>query len=257
VRSKEKRGVLGMEQLELLWYLQEKDLAILEQEKALESHPLIGETKELEKKLQTENSRLEKIKNELGNKQKETKKIDLNLQQANDEIKTLRKKLYGGEVSKLKELEQMEKKLELVEKNKEQMEHQIIEEMENQEELEEMYSKQKEVVKRQEEEVNAKRQERDQKLYEIKQNIEKLKAEREEIASQIEKQYMEKYQKLRRSLGKRGLSRVVNDICEGCRVFISSAQRGALYNPKAMVYCENCGRLLVKFREDLEKEKSS
>ena len=33
-------------------------------------------------------------------------------------------------------------------------------------------------------------------------------------------------------------------------VFISSAQRGFLYDPEALVYCENCGRLLVRFTEE-------
>ncbi len=246
-----------MEPLEFLWHLQQKDLSIADLEKSMQEEPLIFEEQQIEKELSNENSKLEKLNEELKNKQKELKKAEMNLQKASDEVKDIRKKLYGGEISKVKEVEQYEKKLELLEKDKEKYENQTLEYMEIVEELEEKKQEQTELIEKQDKERRKKRKEKDEKLAELKRKKTEAEKERDELAAQIDEYYLEKYNSLRQKVGKRAISRVVNDICEGCRVLISSSPREKLYNPNLMVYCENCGRLLVKFQEDRENKKSS
>jgi predicted nucleic acid-binding Zn-ribbon protein len=100
----------------------------------------------------------------------------------------------------------------------------------------------------------AERQERqrqlDEELARLRNELDQLQEQRELLAARIEPKQMQLYRDLARRHQGRGLARVINDICQGCSVFISSAQRGFLYDPEALVYCENCGRLLVRFTEE-------
>ncbi len=245
-----------MEQLELLWHLQEIDLTIAGLEKELEEEPLISRVEKLEDKHKREGLHLDEINKSIKDKQKEIKILDLNLQKANEEIKTLRRKLYGGEVSNVKELGTMEKKLELVEKDKDLFENDIIEQIEILEEAEKSLEAQKNTIAAYQKKLKERQGELKDKILEIQQKINESKLKRDGILKNINEDYLERYKLLNKRPDKKGVARVVNDICEGCRVFISSGQRGRLYNAETMLYCENCGRLLVRFREDIEREKN-
>ena len=244
-----------MEQLELLWHLQQSDLTVLGLEKELEDNPLLSTVNNLKDKYEKEKSHLDQLSNDLQERQKKIKRMDLDLQKADEEIKTSKKKLYGGEISKVKEVEQMEKRLEQAEKEKDTLENQIIEQIEEAEEAEKVLEKQRKVFAEHEKTLKQKQDELNKKVEEINRKISEAKIKRDEISEKVNEDYLEKYKVLTNRPDKKGVARVENDICEGCRVYISSAQRGKLYNPQTMLYCENCGRLLVKFREDVEKEK--
>ncbi len=71
-----------------------------------------------EGRLRREKEGLEEVGNDIKPRQKEIKRQDLNLQSATDEIKNLKRRLYGGEVSNVRELEMMEKRLIKVKKEK-------------------------------------------------------------------------------------------------------------------------------------------
>ena len=86
-------------------------------------------------------------------------------------------------------------------------------------------------------------------LKRIAAELEQLRRQREELAARIEPRLMERYQLLAQKHRGRALARVTEDICGGCGVFISSAQRGFLFNPEALVYCESCCSLLVKLSD--------
>ncbi|MFY9114891.1 MAG: hypothetical protein WAO23_06590 [Dethiobacteria bacterium] len=240
-----------MEQLELLWHLQERDMAIMELEKQLREDPLIAEVKASEGRLRREKEGLEEVGNDIKARQKEIKRQDLNLQSATDEIKNLKRRLYGGEVSNVRELEMMEKRLIKVKKEKDALENKIIELIEGLEAAEKAWESQKVIVTGCEKKVKDKRSDLKKQMAKIEQGIADLKLKREELLEKIDDHYLERYKVMCQRPDKKGMARVIDNICEGCRVFISSAQRGQLYNPQSMVYCENCGRLLVKFREDI------
>ena len=87
----------------------------------------------------------------------------------------------------------------------------------------------------------------DDELARLGGELKQLQEERENLAAQIEPQNLERYHDLSERFQGRGVARVINDICQGCSVFISSAQRGFLYDSEALIYCESCGRLLLRF----------
>lgn len=235
--------------LEQLWQLQEIDLAIKALEEEEEHTPLRQE-------LQTATEQVERLRAELAgdeetlkNQRKRLKKLEMDLQKNSDSRAALRKRLYGGEVSNVRELEQMEVKLGLLEKEQQAQEDEALELMEAIESGDaELRGK---AAGLQEEENNrrVKETELGEALKRIAAGLEQLRRQKEELAARIEPRLMERYRLLAQKHRGRALARVAGDICGGCGVFISSAQRGFLYNPEALVYCESCGRLLVKLSD--------
>ncbi len=243
-----------MYQLEQLWFLQECDTEIAVQEKRYKEEPLVAEVEELRAKLVKEEERLKKREDDLREKKKKNKMLDLSLQKATDEIKSLKKKLYGGEVSNLKELSTMEKKLELVEKEEAKLENAIIEQMEMVEESENLFEEQKKRRDACQDKLDKKSKGLKKVLANIKKTIKELQKKRVDIESKVSKEHLDRYNRLIQRPDKKCVAKVTNDRCEGCRVSIPNSQVGKLYNPDIILYCENCGRLLVKFRIDAENE---
>lgn len=233
-------------QLELLWQLQQLDLSLAAVSGELEKTPLIEEVAETGKRYELARDEQDAESGRLKDMQKRSKSLELDLQKISAKREELRKKMYGGEVSNVRELEQMEKKLNSLEKEQSDIEEEILAGMESIEELEALLSKAAGNIRRVEQELQAKENELNLKTGELKDELRRLETERELLAAKIEPRYLERYDILARRHNGRALARVINDICEGCSVFISSAQRGFLYDSEAMVYCESCGRLLVR-----------
>ncbi len=236
--------------LKLLWQLQELDLAIEELEDKIENNPLRLEVESAGEQL----SRVEEVlcgtEQSLKEQRKRLKRGELDLEAITAEHKELHQRLYSGEVKNIKELEQMEIKLRSVKQNQVNLEEELLGMMEAIEEQERLAG---DLVVQQSgaaAELQQRRRRLDEELARLGDEMEKLQDQRKGLVSRIEPQYLERYRELARRYEGRGLARVVNDICQGCSVFISSAQRGFLYDPQAMIYCESCGRLLVRFSEE-------
>jgi predicted nucleic acid-binding Zn-ribbon protein len=233
-------------QLKLLWDLQELDLSIAALTEEIENTPLresVREAGEMAESLKTET---EGEENRLKELRRKLKNLELDLLKKSSEREALHKKLYGGEVGNIKELEQMEKKLNFLVKEQQALEEETLALMEAVEELERLLQGMHSRGAAQAQELLEKERQLEEQLAGLSETKERLQAERAALAGRIEPRWLERYNIMAQRHHGRGLARVVNDICEGCRVFISSAQRGFLYNPQALVYCESCGRLLIK-----------
>lgn len=235
-----------MDQLVALWRLQELDQAIARLDEQLKSNPLLLQAAEAREKLGAVSAEHDRAGERLTECQKKLKLRELDLQKAAGSRQALHNRLYGGEVSNVRELEQMEKKLSLLEKEQADIEEEVISLMESGEELRKTRHDLEQQARQDKLELEKKEDLLRAELDITGREILGLQEERAGIAAAVSSQYLERYRILSHRYQGSGLALVVNDICEGCRVFISSAQRGFLYNPGAMVYCENCGRLLVR-----------
>lgn len=238
-----------MEQLELLWHLQEVDLAIKRNEEEMADNPLIDDVREAEADFNEKSAGLEETAAKVMEQEKALKRQDLDLQKIAAEAKSLSQKLYGGTVSSNRELEQMEKKLGMLEREKELLENRIIGQLEEVETLEEEREIQKKTLDEVARALEEKKKILDGRIKVLEEQVYELQARRRELIEKISPGYLEKYNVFSLKHRGRGMARVENDICGGCSVFIPSAHRGLLYNPNSMVYCENCGRLLVRLPE--------
>ncbi len=240
-----REGCLNV-QLQLLWELQELDLSIKELQSKIEEAPGLSGVQEAKEYLENLENEYTEKSNSLQSDRKQLKQMELEVQSIVEHSNELKDSMYGGKVTNVKELEQMQRKVDLLADDKAKLEEKMISLMESIESLEEELRGLEEKISKAKEDLEQRERKLEEELAKHNRELEELQARRDDLAKKIEKKYLEKYQFLAEKKQGKALARVADDICGGCRVFISSAQRGHLYNPSAMVYCENCGRLLVK-----------
>ncbi|MEW5784502.1 MAG: hypothetical protein AB1767_05400 [Bacillota bacterium] len=233
-------------QLELMWNLQELDCSIAALTEEIEALPLHQEISETQEELDRQKTALAREEELLKEKRKQLNGLDLTIQKLSGDRETLRRKLYGGEVANVRELEQMEKKLSLLDKEQKTREDEALELMELIEENEQMLNNLSRQSGEQEQAVTEKQKRLEMEIERLRGNLSRLQEQRAALEAKLEPQFLERYRIITQRHHGRGVALVDGDICGGCSVFISSKQRGLLYNPLAMVYCETCGRLLVK-----------
>jgi len=235
-----------MVQLQLLWELQELDLSIKDLQAKIEAAPELSgvdEAKEQLESLESDHAEQESI---LKADRKKLRQMELEEQSITEQRKELSDSMYNGKVTSVKELEQMQRKVDILAENKNKLEENILNLMELIETQETHLKELEQTISRVREDLSEKEARLEKELETYHSELEQLQAQRDQLAEKIDKKYLEKYTMLAQKHHGKALARVAGDICGGCRVFISSGLRGHLYNPEAMVYCENCGRLLVK-----------
>jgi uncharacterized protein len=233
-------------QLKLLWDLQELDLSISNLQQKLEEAPLISGVQETTDKLNELAIEITERELRLKEDRKTLKQLEMKTQKIVDDRKELSDNLYGGKITNVKELEQMQRKLDLLAAEKQKTEDSILVLMETVEDQEAALNEIDAEHTKNEQDLKEKEERLALDLKQFNEELSRMEDERKYLVEGIEKKYLTKYEILAKKHHGRPLASVVDDICGGCRVFISSAQRGHLYNPGTMVYCENCGRLLVK-----------
>ncbi|MGM0688336.1 MAG: zinc ribbon domain-containing protein [Bacillota bacterium] len=233
-------------QLQLLWDLQELDLAISTVKKRFEDAPLQSGVDQAAERLKELNNQLSEAELRFKEDRKALRSLEMNTQKIVDDRKELSENMYGGKVSNIKELEQMQRKMDLLAAEKKKLEDNILNLMESIEEQEASLEQISAELNHSKQDLEGKEKQLADELLQLERELARLKEERDNIAGKIEAKYMNKYVMLAEKNQGQALARVVEDLCSGCRVYISSGLRGKLYNPGAMVYCENCGRLLVK-----------
>ncbi len=233
-------------QLQLLWKLQQYDLAIMDLEKKAEEAPALSGKDELAEQVENLKTWISAREEALKAEKKALKRLELITQKIVDDRKDLKENMYGGKVTNVKELEQMMRKMDLLAVGKLKHEEEILAYMETIEEYEEQ-------LKSEQSDLAGLVQKLEEVEKQLEADLQKLEAEkaeqsgkRDSLAVKIEPKYMDRYKNMAQRNNGYALAAVEDDVCGGCRVFISSAQRGQLYNPDTMVYCENCGRLLVR-----------
>ncbi|MGI5882421.1 MAG: zinc ribbon domain-containing protein [Dethiobacteria bacterium] len=235
-----------MEQLKLLWELQET-----EEEKAKKEHDLpsipsvlqygrnLKKVGSLEKKVLGEENRIGEIK-------KAQRLQEMDVAKITAQLKELNRKLYNGKIGNIKELENMEKKVGSLAKEKELLEDEIIVHMEMIENLENELGRMQKQLKKEKEIVDKLRAEALMDRQAALSELGELAARCENLSQKIEVGLLNKYKELRkRAGGGRCISLVRNGFCGICNVSLPSSFRARLLTPGQLVYCENCASLLV------------
>ncbi len=236
-------------QLQLLWKLQEYDLAISDLESKIESAPALSGKDELVEQLSSLKEDIESRESWLKEVKKTLKSLELRTQKIVDDRKEMHESMYGGKIGNVKELEQMQRRMDHLAAEKEGLEEKIITHMETIEELEELIKDNRSSLKDLEKELTLTEEKLAEEIGALQAELNHLAEKRAALASHVSERHLERYTNMRERHGGIALASAGSDICGACRVFISSALRGHLYNPDAMVYCENCGRLLVKIED--------
>jgi predicted nucleic acid-binding Zn-ribbon protein len=235
-----------MEQLKILWELQETEEEKNKKEHDLQIIPSVLQYGEKLKKVESLEKKVEQKVNEIAEVKKAQRLKEMDVAKITAKLKELSKKLYNGKIGNVKELENMEKKVSSLGKDKELQEDEIIILMETIENLEsalDLMQKQLEKEKKVLQELKAQaRMDRQT----CQSELEELAARCEDLSHRVEEGLLKKYRELRkRSGGGRCVSLVRNGFCGICNVSLPSSFKARLLTPGQLVYCENCASLLV------------
>ena len=233
-------------QLQLLWQLQELEQKILRKEHEGQHLPSVNEYRRSKKEFELFRQELKAKEDALESKKKELRRRELELQTITCALKEMEEKLYSGEIRNIKELENLERKVSSRKLEKNQLEDEILSLMEIIEREKEELS----LLKSLEEKKNQEQQQLLQKarndLRRVQREMKELNIKREELLQMINKDLFVKYLELSKRMGGgRCVSLVKEGFCGICNVSLPSSFKGMLYTPGQLVFCENCGCLLV------------
>lgn len=233
-----------MGQAILLWELQEVENTLEKIKERFENRASLLAARENLRQLKATRGLLQARELEKKQQKKELRQRERKNIEIDEHMKEITGKIYGGEITNSRELAQLEKKLQLLKDEKEQVEEEILRHMGLLDALEE------EIVQ-----VYAREKEEAGLLQELKKKAEKeglrLKEEYQgyrraykELEPGITPDLLRRYQLLRKSLGNCTLAPVQEGICGGCRVSLSSSQLSHLHTPGVIDTCDYCGRLM-------------
>lgn len=166
---------------------------------------------------------------------------------ASDRITEIEKRLYGGTVSASRELTAMSEEVEHLRSRRSAFEDQALEVMEELEPLEAEVER----LESARAELEAQAVEGAKALIAaeavVDGEIAGVSSERDGLASDLPGDLAASYERLRAKLGGVGVARLVGSSCSGCHLALPAMELEKVRRsgPDALVYCDQCGRILV------------
>ena len=235
---------MAEEQYDKLLELQKIDINIDEEEKKKRSLPLIVEG--ITKKNQGLKDNLKNKNENYKNLQIKLKRKELDLAEKSNKINKHQEDLYGGKISDIKELKQIQKVIANYNKEKDGVEEEILDLMEEMEDLNKSVHNLDEDLKSKEKELKDCKEEIDLAMLTTKKNMNSLNIKRGEILSKItDAHLLKEYELLRKEKGGKIIVEVDSPICPGCYLDLPSDVIYQLKNNRKIIICPNCNRILI------------
>ncbi|HHT46513.1 MAG TPA: hypothetical protein GX004_04365 [Firmicutes bacterium] len=234
-----------MEQLRLLWELQEIEREMAQKEKKLPNLASVVEYKQLKRDYLNALKEHKDAEEKFAKEQKKLKYNEMELQNISNALGELNAELYSGKISNAKELESLEKKVRSKEKEKSDLEEKMLILMEKLERDEDKITKLKNKEEGKKELLQKSNALARRDIENAKRELNLLKAKRDELINTIDPHLVKKYKELRARLQGRCISLVKKNFCGVCNVSLPSSFRARMLTPGELVFCENCGCLLV------------
>jgi predicted nucleic acid-binding Zn-ribbon protein len=225
--------------LRQLWKLHEVDLAILEirkQAAALDPG----------KKIQAEIAKLDEVKKRVNDKlhalQAEEKESALKRQSAKDKISRLEKQLYGGGISP-REVETIQKEIENLNNQIEELEYRELEISEQIEPLKAEAGKFDEPIMAKKQELAEYQKKVLARKNTLETQFKELTSKRGPLAKEVNPSLLARYEAIRQKQGGIGMVQSVKGKCSECGVILPVKLIEAAREDR-VVTCESCHRLL-------------
>jgi predicted nucleic acid-binding Zn-ribbon protein len=232
------------EQYDMLLELQKIDIDIDEEEKKKRNLPLMIEG--ITKKIQGLKDSLKNKNENYKNLQVKLKRIELDLTEKSSKIKKHQEDLYGGKISDIKELKQIQKVIANYEEEKDSIEENVLDLMEEMEDLDKSIGHFDEDLKVKGKEFKKRKEEMDLTRLEIEKNMNSLNIKREEILNKItDNRLLKEYEHLRKEKSGKAIVEVNGSICPGCYLDLPSDVIYQLKKNRKIIICPNCSRILI------------
>lgn len=229
------------EKLKALLELQQIDLELAKTQKATASLSDGSSEKQKAESARQEAELADKAFHEVS---AELHDKDLTLKSVEEKQKSFKSKLYGGTVSSPKELESMEKEIEMLGRQKDKLEERILELLDTVEERKTALADAQAASKRLDDEYAARVEKLGKDAATFTATIQDLTAKRGPAGSAVDPVLMKRYEAMRAHSGGVVVARLVDGCCSGCH---TQQMPGVIREVQAndqLHTCENCGRML-------------
>ncbi|HHV82490.1 MAG TPA: hypothetical protein GXX43_02340 [Tepidanaerobacter syntrophicus] len=234
------------EELILLYEYQtlEKQSKILEA--SLNNHMALKELGKLKREMSEEKSFIDSKRERFLFLDKELKKVEKKINEFTDEIRQFEERIYGGEVTTIKELNALKDKQELLQDRTKKSEESAIEMMEEIEILSKEIEKSQEIIDTIKKEYSEKRLKTCQELGKIKEELESIEVRKTKLENTISPELLNIYKRIKKNKPNPVAPVIENSTCGGCMTELSIMIADEVMRSEKIVYCEHCGRILVK-----------
>jgi len=153
-------------------------------------------------------------------------------------------RLYSGAITSTKEMQAAQEERDFTEQQVTDAEDKLLELMVAIEEAEETLEKGRSVVAR----LEAQQREQNSELVDteraLSDELRELKPRRDAITDLIDSRLMYQYESLRKSKGGQAVARVEREMCQGCRLSLTSSELQRVRNSTEVIQCDSCRRIL-------------
>ncbi|RUM57549.1 MAG: hypothetical protein DSY59_05105 [Persephonella sp.] len=240
------RGIRKMDKkiIEQLLKLQETDKRIYQLEKKVSQYPT--EVMELEEQKKEELKKLDSIKKELKKLNSEKKDKELDIQEKREKIQKIEISLNNVKTNR--EYRELLRQKAILEKEILNIEDKILEIMEKLENLENEKDSLEKEINEKLREIDEEIEKKNSALEKSKRELEDLKSLRENLAKEIDPQFISKYELIRSKVSDGLVIAMIddnNDVCPACFIVLPPRlYSDILKNPEKLFICPNCGRFL-------------
>lgn len=232
-------------QMRDLYELQQIDLKLEKLKKELKELPVFAQFEALRQELADAGENLGKLEGKSQEQQKRIKSLEAHLHKVEGERTGTEKVLYNGTITQSKELEQLERKLSMLLKEKRLREEEWLAAMETGEELQNSVHEAKDKWDKLRRQIIIMQKTGNEDIMSRKQEIVDIRQRRAQLIARVDTILADHYETKRQTFHGRPLAAMEQDICGGCRISVSSNTKALLARPDAVITCENCGRILV------------
>lgn len=192
-----------------------------------------------EKKYQQERNSLRELQLKIKRKEIDAKAI-------NDKIEKNKNELYGGKISDIKELKQLQKVIESLQEERDKVEEDLLLLMDEEDSLRFKISSIEKDLSELKEQLKDTQQKIKLEDTTIEENIQKKEVERKEIIKKInDSSLIEKYLILWKEKRGEAIVEIESAICSGCNLSLPSDIIYHLQNDDYLIVCPNCNRILI------------
>lgn len=227
-------------EIEQLLIIQDRDQKITKLNSDIERLPL--EEQQAKQRLKSVIESVNSAESEIKGNEVEISKIELDIDTRKDSITKLKNQQL--ETKKNEEFAAMEHSITNYQDEISQLEDSQLELMEKGEELNNSLEEANDIHAKEQKVVDAELAIIKERKIQFSKKIEELKSDREKIASNIDNDLLDQYNRIFKSKKGVAVSELINDICSGCHMKVTPTTAGMVRAEKVVSTCDQCGRIL-------------
>ena len=227
-------------EIEQLLIIQDRDQKITKLNSDIERLPL--EEQQAKQRLKSVIESVNSAESEIKGNEVEISKIELDIDTRKDSITKLKNQQL--ETKKNEEFAAMEHSITNYQDDISKLEDSQLELLEIGEELNNSLEEANDIHAKEQKVVDAELAIIKERKIQFSKKIEELKSDREKIASNIDNDLLDQYNRIFKSKKGVAVSELVNDICSGCHMKVTPTTAGMVRAEKVVSTCDQCGRIL-------------